>query len=224
MELSVSLDPVGAKSLSEFENYVLWLNEVDGISIHCDVMDGEFSSRKALSAEMYNFLTKNTENKIDVHLMITSPETKINPFLVKALWGSIRSISIHVEAVSDDVALSLIEKIKTMGVEGGVVIDLETDIEKVSKKILSKCEVITIMSVKAGASGQTCDTNAFKKLEFLKKNYPKARLIIDGGINEKNIHQAKQAGANTFVVGSAVYNAKNREGVISALQKVLAST
>ena len=223
MTLSISLDPVSG-NFEEFKEYLAWLEGVEGVTLHCDVMDGDFVSRKAMSDEMYNHLVKNTNKKIDVHLMLSGPNKKINPYIAKAVWGSIQSVSFHVEALSEEMSLTLLGKIKTMGIGSGVVIDLDTDVKTVSAKILKACDVITIMSVKAGASGQTCDPKTFDKLKYLKKKFPNTRLIVDGGINVETLPLAKNAGADTFVVGGAVHSAyKEGKGNlrIAALQEVL---
>ena len=64
--------------------------------------------------------------------------------------------------------------------------------------------VIIVMSVKPGKSGQSFDPTAFERIKKVRKDYPNARIIVDGGINAENIAEVKAAGANTFVVGSFI--------------------
>jgi len=76
------------------------------------------------------------------------------------------------------------------------------------------------MSVKCGASGQKFNPAALKKIRWIKNHYPNIRIILDGGINAGNIAEAKNAGANTFVVGNYIYNAADRKEAVEQLRRV----
>ncbi|MCL2569765.1 MAG: hypothetical protein FWE16_00985 [Firmicutes bacterium] len=216
MEISISLDPASGKDIRE---YIKFLNTVDNITLHADVMDGKFVSRTSLPLDEFSYLVKNTNYKIDVHLMVANPKVQINPMLAKVVWGNIRSMSFHVEACPVDEAIQLVEKIKMMGIQGGVVIDLDTSVDSVDKRIFAICDVVTIMSVKCGQSGQSFNEIAIDKVRQIKTKFPKIRIIVDGGINADNIKHIRKAGVNTAVVGNAVYSNSDRTATITLLQK-----
>ena len=89
---------------------------------------------------------------------------------------------------------------------------------------LSSCKVVTVMCVKAGKSGQKFNIKSLEKIGKIRKKYPDIRIIADGGINDENIESVRNAGANTIVVGSFIYNmpnAKQREQAVAMLQDIL---
>ena len=216
-KISISLDPSVDNDL---ESYLEFLNTQPDISIHLDVMDGDFVPRKSVSAQQYAHIVQNSRHKIDVHLMISNPHLKINPYIAKALWGTIRSLSFHPEGMTESEILALMKKIRLMGLRAGIVIDLPVAIDALPSSILDDADMFTVMSVKAGASGQKFQHRALDKVKRLKKLYPNTPIIIDGGINPDNATAAKDAGTTTLVVGNAVYSAGNRTTTIKALQKV----
>jgi len=208
MEISVSLDPSSGKDFKEYVNY---LNGINGISIHCDVMDGIFVPRVAIPMEEYTHLMKNTVHDVDVHLMIDKPNGNLEQFLAKVVLGKIRSVCFHIEATDVDGALKLLQKIKLSATEAGIAIDQDTNPDQIDERIYTLCDVVTIMSIKCGASGRPFNPEALDKVRYIRAKYPNIRIIIDGGINESNAQQVKEAGVQTAVMGSAIYNAEDRE-------------
>jgi len=231
MEISISLDPSSNKDLPE---YLKFLNAVENISIHCDVMDGSFVPRKAITRDQYQYVCKKSKHKIDVHLMIEKVAENLGFYLSNCCRGSIRSICFHTEAITYPMdkshsvdsppispkAISLVEEIRVHGIEGGIAIDLDTDLDDIDPNLLFMCDVITVMSVKAGASGQSFNKSALAKVRRLKKSYPNARIILDGGINMDNIQEVKRTGVDIAVVGNAVYSSEGRLSTIKILQNV----
>jgi|GEM_PF-1690594 len=222
-EISISLDP---SSGSNLEQYVTYLNDIPDIAIHLDVMDGVFVPRISIPKEEYDFTIKNTEHMVDVHLMITSPQNKINPYIAKAVWGTLRSVTFQIEALDTEngqgicmqTTLALLNKIKSMNIQAGIAIDLPTTVESIESEILNNCDVVTIMSVKCGASGQSFNKSALDKVIYMKKHYPKIRIILDGGINADNLPIVKSVGTDTAVFGSHVYKAQNKAESIANLK------
>ena len=219
MNISISLDPSSNKDL---EQYVKFLNSINGIMLHLDVMDGAFVKRISMHKDEYDFTITNTDHMADVHLMIENPQDKINPFIAKAIWGRIKSVSFHIEATpSTDIAVALLKKVRTMKVQAGIVIDLPTMIESVPEQVFTMTDVVTVMSVNCGESGRPFDESALKKVRSIKAKYPHIRIILDGGIKPEHIEAVKKAGVDTAVFGSYIYKATDRAEAISALQKAL---
>lgn len=222
MEISISLDP--AIAANELEKYLEELNALKNISIHCDMMRPDYVERYAVDPHQYEYIMHNTEHPIDVHIMSTDPydtlaytrmfppmftEAHKSKFNLVSSTSSPRSICVHVEtgnAFEQDILAE------------GLAIDLQTPIESIDKELLSKCKTITIMSVKAGKSGQSFNPAALEKVKQVKFINPNAQIIMDGGINDKNIASIKKAGVNVAVVGSYMFEAKDRA---KALQKLL---
>ena len=262
VELSISLDPAGGGSDEQLFEYFEWVRGLAGadlpdvlnvsksgrilyganknISIHLDVMDGDFVPRSSVTMEQYGHIVKNTGKQIiDVHLMVSNPEKVINQYLAKAVWGGIRSISFHVEAVSPEVGVVVLQKIKSLGIEGGIVVDLDTEISSVSREMLDLADVVTVMTVKCGMSGQSFNEGVLEKVRKIRETYQsksavvsgvgrvvsRKRIIVDGGVNLSNAESVVAAGADCVVVGGGVYFAgktkKDRKAAVVALRAVL---
>ena len=216
--IAISLDPsIGIDMMDYLEE----LNGFDNIMVHLDIMDGKFVAREAVTIDEYTHVVQNSRHKIDVHLMVAKPSEVVNIYLAKAIWGSINSLSFHVEPFEKeaDAAVSILKKIKVMGIQAGVVVDLNTRVEDVQQELLKNSDVITIMSVKCGASGQSFNPSALQKIIWIRKNHPHLRIIVDGGINARNINTVMEAGADTAVVGSALYSAGDRAGELLVFSK-----
>jgi len=211
LEISVSLDPVSGKE--DFKDYIKWLNTVQGISIHLDVMDGAFVPRMSCTPEEFDFVVTNSVHPIDVHLMIENPERDLDKYLSgigrQRDGQGIRSISFHVETQPSEVTLSQLKKIRRAGIMPGIIVDLPTILSLDCRDtcgILGKSDVVTVMSVKCGASGQSFNQDALDKIRMIKEINPMARVIVDGGVKMENIAMVEKAGADIAVMGSAVYS------------------
>ena len=80
------------------------------------------------------------------------------------------------------------------------------------------CDTITVMSVKAGLSGQPFNPNALLKVSEIKKAKPNVRVIMDGGINDGNVVLVRLAGVDTAVVGNAIYTAGERAEYLNRIR------
>lgn len=184
--------------------------------IHIDVMDGHFVPNLTIGPPVIKSIRKNTKLPFDVHLMISNPDKYIERF---AKAGA-DILTIHVETV-DNISDS-INKIKKLGCKAGVTLNPDTPFDSIVD-VIPEVEVVLIMSVKPGFSGQTFmeETipkikNTRKKIDSLQKNI---FLEVDGGINDKTCSLAKQAGANVLVAGSFVFNQESYRKAIQALKK-----
>ena len=204
MEISVSLDPAMGK---ELEGYINEINQAEGISFHLDVMDGRFVERKSVTVRELEFVMEAAKHPVDVHLMIS----ELSEYMNVSRENLPRSICFHVEAVAGFMALMFIGMIKSFGIQAGVAIDLGTDAGSVNPALISACDVVTIMSVKAGKSGQSFNQEALQKVAAVKKINPRVRVILDGGINAENIETVKKAGVDTAVMGSALFKLSSQE-------------
>lgn len=190
--------------VDELSVYLDWVNTLCGASVHVDVMRPDFVETNYISMEEYVFIMDKCKLPMDVHLMTKD----FDEFIEKAN-KNVRSITIHVEAGTASVIERTLKKIKKAGFRAGLAIDAPSKITDNRMDLLALADVLTIMSIKAGASGREADI--YLALERVKKFKPMEKpIIIDGGVNTENISQYKAAKVNTVVVGSALFNSINR--------------
>lgn len=174
--------------------------------IHIDVMDGAFVPNITLGAPIVKAIRNRTNKVFDVHLMVETPSRYIDDFID----AGADIITIHYEAEKHiDRA---IQYIKSKGVKAGVVLNPGTPTIMI-KDLISKLDMVLIMSVNPGFGGQSFidySLEKVKEVDEMRKKYNKDLIIeIDGGICVDNIKAAREAGVDIAVAGSAVY--KNGE-------------
>ncbi len=174
--------------------------------IHIDVMDGAFVPNITLGAPIVKAIRNRTNKVFDVHLMVETPSRYIDDFID----AGADIITIHYEAEKHiDRA---IQYIKSKGVKAGIVLNPGTPTIMI-KDLISKLDMVLIMSVNPGFGGQSFidySLEKVKEVDEMRKKYNKDLIIeIDGGICVDNIKAAREAGVDVAVAGSAVY--KNGE-------------
>jgi len=184
--------------------------------LHCDVMDGKFVKSTCLSADRVKEVRNNVNILLDVHLMVEKPLKRVKEFA--KLKPSI--ITIHFEACNDREFKKIINYLKSKDILIGVSIKPGTDVE-VLKRFIDYIDLILIMSVEPGKSGQTFIESTYEKIEKVKTLTKDRDIIIevDGGVNLDNIEKLKKLGVNFAVVGSAIFNAKNRRDFLTSCDK-----
>lgn len=171
--------------------------------LHLDVMDGIFVPNISFGIPVIKKLKEFAKDFIfDTHLMITKPERYLKEF--KDAGADI--LTIHMEA--SDKYIDTLKKIKEMGMQSGLSVNPETDIEKI-KDALPYCDLVLVMSVHPGFGGQKFIEETLNKVSWLKsekeKNGYKYIIEIDGGINKDNIKKVSDTGAELIVAGNAVF-------------------
>jgi len=174
--------------------------------LHVDVMDGGFVPNITLGPFILPFLKKQTGLPLDVHLMINNPEKHIKSF---ADAGANR-ISIHVENNSN--ILRTIQEIRDLDVSPGIVLNPGTSPGLIDF-LLPFVDLILIMSVNPGFSGQKFLPEMIEKIQIVKKmitnNSHKVLIQVDGGVNSKNTKQIIEAGADVIVAATAIFGHPN---------------
>lgn len=187
--------------------------------IHFDVMDNHFVPNLTVGPVVCKALSDyGVKVPIDVHLMVEPVDTLIESF---AKAGA-SYISFHPEA-SRHVDRS-IELIKQYGCKPGLVLNPSTPLETVSW-VLPKIDMLLLMSVNPGFGGQSFIPYVFEKVEkareLLDKHKLTTRLEVDGGVSEANIARLAQAGADTFVAGSAIFGKDDYNAAIAGMRQAL---
>ena len=186
--------------------------------VHCDVMDGVFVNNITFGMKMVEDLRKITALPLDCHLMIVNPEKYVQRFA--AAGADI--IMVHYEACKENLA-QVLKLIKETGKKCGAVINPDTPVEKIKDEILL-CDMVLIMSVFPGFAGQKFIPSVLDKVREIRAIIDESGkdidLQIDGGITMENVAEAKAAGANVIVAGSAVFKADNRAEMIEKLRNL----
>ncbi|MGZ8158513.1 MAG: ribulose-phosphate 3-epimerase [Methylobacter sp.] len=188
--------------------------------VHFDVMDNHFVPNLTIGPLVCEALRKHgVTAPIDVHLMI-EPVDRIIPDFAKA-GASI--ITFHPEAsVHIDRTLQLI---KDCGCKAGLVFNPGTPLHHLDY-VMDKLDMILLMSVNPGFGGQSFIPSSLGKLREVRKRIDDSglniRLEIDGGVKTDNIRSIKEAGADTFVAGSAIFSQPDYKKVIDEMRAELA--
>ena len=183
--------------------------------VHVDVMDGHFVPNITIGSPVVKSLRKATSATLDVHLMIENPDKYIQDFIQA---GS-DVITFHVEA-AESKSYKCIEMIKEAGVKAGISIKPKTSVKEIIP-YLNLIDMVLIMTVEPGFSGQIFMPKAASKITEVKNFAPNLPLIqVDGGINDKTAKQCRNLGANCFVAGNYVFKADDRKLAIKKLLTV----
>ena len=187
--------------------------------VHFDVMDNHYVPNLTFGPEICRALKNyGITVPIDVHLMVKPVDRLIGDFID----AGADYITFHPEA-SEHIDRSL-ALIKDAGVKAGLVFNPATPLD-ICQHVMDKIDMILIMSVNPGFGGQKFIPNALNKLrqarELIDNYNPQIRLEIDGGVKVDNIAEIAEAGADTFVAGSAIFNSPDYQATISAMKQAI---
>ncbi|GGJ05691.1 ribulose-phosphate 3-epimerase [Halopseudomonas pertucinogena] len=188
--------------------------------VHFDVMDNHYVPNLTIGPMVCAALRKyGVTAPIDVHLMVRPVDRLIGDFLE----AGASYITFHPEA-SDHVDRSL-QLIKSGGARAGLVFNPASSLDAL-KYVMDKVDMILLMSVNPGFGGQKFIPATLDKVRearaLIDASGRDIRLEVDGGINTQNIREIAQAGADTFVAGSAIFNAPDYRAVIDQMRAELA--
>jgi ribulose-phosphate 3-epimerase len=180
--------------------------------LHLDVMDGHFVPNISFGPPVIKSARKVTPAFFDVHVMISDP-VGYAPAMVKA---GAQNITFQVETVDDPAKAA--QEIKRLGCTVGITLNPATPVERIFPA-LDHVNLVLIMSVVPGFGGQKFMPEVLPKCEAVKKRLrADQRLEIDGGIHLETITQARDAGVDWYVIGSAIFDTPDRKATIAALR------
>jgi ribulose-phosphate 3-epimerase len=197
--------------------------------VHFDVMDNHYVPNLTIGPLVCDAIRPVTDAIIDVHLMI-EPVDRIIPDFAKA---GANIITFHPEASNHiDRSLSMV---RDLGCKSGLVFNPATSLDYLDH-VMDKIDMVLLMSVNPGFGGQKFIPETLNKLRLARKKIDaytektgrEIWLEVDGGVNADNITEIAQAGADTFVAGSAVFGASNDndpnkyDSIINSLRASLA--
>ncbi len=187
--------------------------------IHFDVMDNHYVPNLSFGPMICQALRPHSTVPIDVHLMVQPVDSLAQAFC----RAGADLVSFHPDAsIHVDRTLQLI---KAEGKQAGLVFNPAASLD-VLEWVLDKVDLVLIMSVNPGFGGQSFIDGALRKIEKVRTLIDASgrdiRLEVDGGIKVDNIRRVADAGADTFVAGSAVFGQPDYRAVINAMRTELA--
>jgi len=183
--------------------------------VHVDVMDGHFVPNLTIGPVVVEAVAKAATKPLDIHLMVEN-----NTFFVD-LFAPLKPsfISFHIE--EEKHPHRLIQKIKGLGIRPAIVLNPHTLPQSV-EYLLEDLDMVLLMSVNPGFGGQKFIPSIIEKVKRMKdlieKRNPKCLIEVDGGINDKNVHDLKLAGVDVVVAGSYVFKHKDISEAIKSLK------
>jgi ribulose-phosphate 3-epimerase len=183
--------------------------------VHVDVMDNHFVPNLTFGPQMVQRIQATSPVPLDVHLMIDHPERWAPEY---AEIGA-ASVTFHLEAAAEPVSLA--RRLRQIGARAGVAVKPGTAVESLFP-VLDEFDQVLVMTVEPGFGGQSFMPETMPKLRSLadeaRRRGSAVWLQVDGGISASTIAQAAEAGADTFVAGSAVFGADDPQTAIDALR------
>ena len=183
--------------------------------VHVDVMDGHFVPNLTIGPVVVSAVAKVATKPLDIHLMVEN-----NSFFVD-LFAPLKPeyISFHIE--EEKHPHRLIQKIRGLEIKPAITLNPHTPPEAI-EYLLEDLDMVLLMSVNPGFGGQKFIPSVVEKAKKLKelinKRNPNCLIEVDGGVNDKNIQELKDAGVDIVVAGSYVYGASDYSAAIKSLQ------
>jgi len=183
--------------------------------VHLDIMDGVFVPNISFGTPVIEVVKKVSTKPLDVHLMIVDPDRYIDHFhSLGATW-----LNGHYEACTH--LHRTLHYIRSKGMKAGVTLNPHTPVHLLSD-IIQDVDLTLIMSVNPGFGGQSFIANSYSKVAELKnlilKKNSSALIQVDGGVDLSNIKKLRDAGVDSFVVGSFIFRSENPVETIKNLK------
>lgn len=194
--------------VASVEPYADWLQ--------VDVMDGHFVPNLSFGAPIIQNLQ--TRLPLDIHLMVEDPEDRLEEFLAL----NVHNITFHAEVTDGAARGALIAAIHDGGATAGIALNPETPVAAVSD-VLGVIDLILVMSVQPGFSGQEFLHDVLGKVQELRERSSSLMIQMDGGITPETARCCREAGANNLVAGSFIFGAQDRKKAITSLRGRLPS-
>lgn len=183
--------------INKIEDFIEWAQ--------LDICDGSFVDSQTWY-EPKDLKNLNSKINLEIHLLVDNPEDVIQSWYE----AGAKRVVFHYEALND--LLSMLKVKKRFNRELAIAFNPESSWQD-ARHIIQEFDLILFLSVIPGAQGRPFIPEVLEKIKTLRASYPKINIGIDGGINDKNIQEAKNSGANIFYVGSYIWNGNAKENL-----------
>ena len=203
---------------ADFVNFERDFNSIAGADlIHVDVMDNHFVPNLTFGQPMVARMQQITPLPLDVHLMLENPEK----WAIGYAEAGAFSVTFHAETTDNPVAVA--RALRAAGARAGIAIKPTTNVEPYLA-LLAEFDQLLVMTVEPGFGGQSLIESTLEKVSKARRRINQEALDVwlqvDGGIDETNIERVAELGADTFVAGSAVFKATDRDKQIKHLREL----
>jgi ribulose-phosphate 3-epimerase len=186
--------------------------------LHLDVMDGHFVPNISFGIPVIASIRSHSQLVFDCHLMTTNPDA----YLPELAEAGVDLVTMHIEALPDPTDAA--KQAAGLGLRFGLVLSPPTPFQAVAP-FLEFTDLLLIMSVQPGFGGQRFIPEVLGKVEearnWIESNDLPTDIEVDGGIGIENIAAARNAGANVFVAGTAVFGAPDPAAALAELRRIV---
>lgn len=202
------------------ESQIKLIEDAGAGYIHVDVMDGHFVPNLTIGVPVVKQLARIARTPLDVHLMISNPLEQLPWYLA----AGANMVTMHVEAFDDaDGMRRALDMVHEAGARAALSVKPKTPVS-VLEPVIEQLDMVLIMSVEPGFSGQSYIEGSDKKVAevvtMAKKHQVEPLIQVDGGIGLKTVAGVAQAGADVFVCGNAVYAAEDPAQALKEVEAV----
>lgn len=193
------------------------LNESETKEIHIDIMDGNFVEDMAFGPKFVKTIREHTDLKLDLHLMITNPERKIEKFIE----AGADNITFNVESTFN--VMNIIQKVKECNKKVGVAVSPHTSISTI-ESILPFVDQVLVLTIKPGTSNSHIITEMYDKIKELHEikniNDYSYRIMVDGKVDDRTLGPILESGADAVISGGYIFKDEKILDNIKILKKI----
>ena len=213
---NISVAPsILSTDFGKLENTLQLVNQSEADWLHVDIMDGVFVPNISFGIPVLQAIQKYNKKPVELHLMIVQPERYLEIF---SKYG-VGQMTVHAEACTH--LHSVVQQIRSLNCKVGVALNPHTPLGNL-EYVMQDLDVVCLMSVNPGFGGQHFIPKTLDKIrrlkELIERENSSALIEIDGGVNEKNIKDIVNAGADAVVAGSSIFNSEDPVKAIKRLK------
>lgn len=182
--------------------------------LHIDVMDGHFVPNITIGPVVIGYIKKYSRLPLDVHLMIAQPQQFLDAFVAA---GS-DMLTMHIETIGREEFIRQAARLRAKGIKVGISLNPRTPLEDITP-VVAYCDLVLVMSVNPGFSGQAFIPEVVPKIKALRAVY-RGDIAVDGGMNDQTAAMVVAAGATIIDAGSYIFGAADARQAIERIKRL----